>query len=133
LALVVSRAARARAQADRRGVDRRRDSPTLARLSRGASGSRRRCGSRANIDHIAICRTGIYAIDAKRYAGKVQRIDKGGWFSTDLRLYVGRRDCTKLVGRMGSQVKAIRSALGEAVVQEVKVDVKAALCFVGAE
>ena len=47
---------------------------------------RRIPGSRANIDHIAICRSGIYAIDAKNYTGKVQRIDKGGWFSTDAAL-----------------------------------------------
>ena len=39
--------------------------------------------ARANIDHIAICRSGVWAIDAKNYAGRVQRIDKGGWFSTD--------------------------------------------------
>ena len=63
----------------------------------------------------------------------MQRIDKGGWFSTDQRLYVGRRDCTKLVGGMGKQIEAIRSALGEALVQEFGVDVKAALCFVDAE
>ncbi|RDI73171.1 Nuclease-related domain-containing protein [Gaiella occulta] len=89
--------------------------------------------SKANIDHIAVCRNGIYAIDAKNYEGKVQRIDKGGWFSTDERLYVGRRDCTKLVGGMGKQTEAIRSALGEALVQEFQVDVKAVLCFVDAE
>ncbi|RDI74404.1 Nuclease-related protein [Gaiella occulta] len=94
---------------------------------------RRIPGSKANIDHIAVCRNGIYAIDAKNYAGKVQRIDRGGWFSTDLRLYVGRRDCTRLVGGMGKQIEAIRSALGEAVVQEFEIDVKAALCFVDAE
>jgi predicted RNA-binding protein YlqC (UPF0109 family) len=94
---------------------------------------RRIPGSRANIDHIAISRNGIYAIDAKNYEGKVQKIDRGGWFSTDERLYVGRRDCTKLVGKMGSQVDAIRSALGDALVREFEVDLKAALCFVDAE
>jgi hypothetical protein len=94
---------------------------------------RRIPGSRANIDHIAVCRNGIYAIDAKNYQGKVQRIDKGGWFSTDERLYVGARDCTKLVGGMAKQVEAIRSGLGEALVQEFEVNMKAALCFVDAE
>jgi hypothetical protein len=54
---------------------------------------RRIPGTRANIDHIAITRSGgVWAIDAKNYTGKVQRLDKGGWFSTDLRLYVGHRD-----------------------------------------
>lgn len=94
---------------------------------------RRIPGSRANIDHIAVCRSGIYAIDAKNYEGSVQRIDKGAWLSTDLRLYVGRRDCTKLVSGTGEQVEAIRSALGEALIQEFAIRVKAALCFVDAE
>jgi hypothetical protein len=94
---------------------------------------RRIPGSRANIDHIAICRSGIYAIDAKNYTGKVQRIDRGGWFSTDLRLYVGRRDCTKFVSGMEKQVAAIKSALGDALIEELSIDVKAALCFVDAE
>ena len=95
---------------------------------------RRIPGTRANIDHIAITRSGtVWAIDAKNYSGKVQRIDKGGWFSTDLRLYVGRRDCTKLVQGMAKQVEAIRAALGEAGIREFSVNVRSALCFVGAE
>jgi hypothetical protein len=94
---------------------------------------RRIPGTRANIDHIAICRNGIYAIDAKNYEGKVQRIDKGGWFSSDQRLYVGRRDCSKLVSGMAKQVEAIRTALGDSAIQEFAVEVNAALCFVDAE
>ena len=95
---------------------------------------RRIPGSRANVDHIAITREGgVWAIDAKNYTGKVQRIDKGGWFSTDERLYVGRRDCSKLVAGMAKQVEAIKHALGEPVMQEFDVTVKAALCFVDAE
>lgn len=93
---------------------------------------RRIPGSRANIDHIAICPSGIYVIDAKNYEGKVQRIDKGGWFSTDLRLYVGSRDCTKLVAGMERQADAIRSALEGAGIEDA-VDIRAALCFVDAE
>jgi hypothetical protein len=95
---------------------------------------RRIPGTRANIDHIAITRSGtVWAIDAKNYSGKVRRIDKGGWFSTDLRLYVGRRDCTRLVHGMTKQVDAIRTALGEAVIREFGVSVRAATCFVDAE
>jgi hypothetical protein len=95
---------------------------------------RRIPGSRANVDHIAITRDGgVWAIDAKNYTGKVQRIDKGGWFSTDERLYVGRRDCSKLVAGMAKQVEAIKTAIGEPVMQEFDVTVKAALCFVDAE
>jgi hypothetical protein len=95
---------------------------------------RRIPGTRANIDHIAVTRSGVvWAIDAKNYSGKVERIDKGGWFSTDLRLYVGRRDCTQLVHGMASQVAAIHSALGAAMTLEFNVDVRPALCFVNAE
>jgi hypothetical protein len=95
---------------------------------------RRIPGTRANIDHIAITRSGtIWAIDAKNYSGKVQRIDRGGWFSTDLRLYVGRRDCTKLVHGMAKQVDALRMAFDNATVGEFRVEVRPGLCFVGAE
>ena len=95
---------------------------------------RRIPGSRANVDHIAVTRGGgVWAIDAKNYSGKVERIDKGGWFSTDERLYVGRRDCSKLVAGMAKQVDAIKHALGDPVMQEFDVTVRAALCFVDAE
>lgn len=95
---------------------------------------RRIPGSRANVDHIAVTRDGgVWAIDAKNYTGKVQRIDKGGWFSTDERLYVGRRDCSKLVAGMAKQVEAIKRAIGEPEMQEFDVTVRAALCFVDAE
>jgi hypothetical protein len=95
---------------------------------------RRIPGSRANVDHIAIARDcGVWAIDAKNYTGKVQRIEKGGLFSTDKRLYVGRRDCSKLVAGMAKQVDAIKSAVGEPLMQEFDVTVRAALRFVDAE
>jgi hypothetical protein len=95
---------------------------------------RRIPGTRANIDHIAITRSGtVWAIDAKNYSGKVQRIDQGGWFSTDLRLYVGRRDCTKLVHGMAGQADAIRRGLGNTMAREFGIEVRAALCFVGAD
>ena len=90
--------------------------------------------SRANIDHIAVTRSGrVWAIDAKTYTGKVQRVDKGRWFSTDFRLYIGRRDCTRLVHGMSKQVEAIRAALGLPLIEEFGVEVRAGLCFVDAE
>jgi hypothetical protein len=95
---------------------------------------RRIPGTRANIDHIAVTRAGgVWAIDAKNYQGKVQRVDKGGWFSTDERLYVGGRECTTLVAAMARQTDAIRAALGDAVIAEFRVETRAALCFVNAE
>jgi Nuclease-related domain len=90
--------------------------------------------TRANIDHIAITRSGtVWAIDAKNYRGRVKRIDRGGWFSSDLRLYVGHRDCSKLVLGMAKQVDAIRAALSDSGTRELSVEVRAALCFVDAE
>jgi hypothetical protein len=95
---------------------------------------RRIPGTRANIDHIAITRSGgVWAIDAKKYTGKVQCIDKGGWFSTDFHLYVGRRDCTKLVHAMAKQAEAIRTALSQPLIEEFGVEVRMTLCFVDAE
>ena len=95
---------------------------------------RRIPGTRANIDHIAITRSGrVWAIDAKNYTGKVRHVDKGGWLSRDFRLYVGRRDCTKLVDGMARQVNAIRAALGQPLIEEFEVEIRPALCFVGAE
>jgi hypothetical protein len=93
---------------------------------------RRIPGTRTNVDHVT--RSGVvWTIDAKNYNGKVQRIDKGGWFSTDLRLYVGRRDCSKLVLGVAKQVSAIRAALSDPETGELVVEVRAALCFVDAE
>ena len=75
----------------------------------------------------------MWAIDAKNYTGTVRRVDKGGWFSTDFHLYVGRRDCTRLVYGMAKQVEAIRVGLGQPLIEEFAIDVRAALCFVSAE
>ncbi|MCU1461802.1 MAG: hypothetical protein JWO37_1877 [Acidimicrobiales bacterium] len=91
---------------------------------------RRVPGSRANIDHIAIAPSGVWVIDAKRYSGQVAKKDVGGWFTADERLYVGRRDCTKLVVAMAKQVEVVRQALGDDL---PGVPVHPLLCFVGAE
>lgn len=88
---------------------------------------RRRPGTTANIDHLAVAPTGVWVIDAKRYTGQVAKKDVGGWFSSDVRLFVGRRDCTKLVTGMGKQVEAVRTALGA---EWADVPVRPVLCFV---
>jgi hypothetical protein len=72
---------------------------------------RRIPGSKANIDHIAISPAGVFVVDPKNYRGKVEQRDAGGLFRTDLRLYVGGRDKTKLVKGMDQQVAAVRAAL----------------------
>ena len=60
----------------------------------------------------------------------VAQKDVGGWRSTGVRLFVGRRDCTKLVAAMSEQVVAVRRILGE---DWAGVPVRPMLCFVDAE
>ncbi len=91
---------------------------------------RRIPGSKANIDHIVIAPAGVFVIDAKNYTGQVQRIDRGGLFTTDYRLYVGRRDQTRLVGGMTKQVVAVRAVLGSAL---AGVPITPVICFVSAD
>jgi hypothetical protein len=91
---------------------------------------RLRPGTRANIDHIAVGPSGVWVIDTKRYAGQVSKRDVGGWLSTDVRLFVGRRDRTKLIPAMHVQVDAVRAALGG---DWAEVQVRAMLCFVDAD
>jgi len=74
---------------------------------------RRIPGSKANIDHIVISPAGVFVVDPKSYRGKVKQRDAGGLFRTDLRLYVGGRDKTKLVEGMGRQVAAVRAVLAQ--------------------
>ncbi len=91
---------------------------------------RRRPGTSANVDHLAVAATGVWVIDAKRYTGEVAKKDVGGWLSTDFRLFVGRRDCSKLVTGMAKQVAAVRTALGP---DWADVPIRPMLCFVEAD
>jgi hypothetical protein len=74
---------------------------------------RRIPGAKANIDHIVISPAGVFVVDPKNYRGKVEQRDVGGFFRTDLRLYVGGRDKTKLVKGMDRQVAAVRAVLSQ--------------------
>jgi hypothetical protein len=89
---------------------------------------RRVPGTRGNIDHLVVASSGVWVIDAKKYKGKVEQRDVGGWFKTDRRLYVGGRDRTKTVQGLGWQVDAVARALGTE-----EVPIEPALSFVGAE
>jgi len=89
---------------------------------------RRIPGSRANIDHLAISAAGIHIIDAKNYTGKIEQRDKGGWFSTDLRLFVGGRDRTALIAGMDKQVVAVAAATHDLIDPNLTA-IRAALCF----
>jgi hypothetical protein len=84
--------------------------------------------TRGNIDHLAIASSGVWIIDAKKYAGKVEKRDVGGFFKTDLRLYVGGRDRTKSVDGLQWQVDAVR-----AVLDDDAIPVHPALSFVDAQ
>jgi hypothetical protein len=89
---------------------------------------RRRPRTAANIDHLAIAAGGVWVIDAKRYTGRIQRIDKGGWLKVDYRLVVGGRDRTNLVDGVERQIADVRGVLDRALPTEVRV--RGALCFV---
>jgi hypothetical protein len=97
----------------------------------GVLHDRRIPGSKANIDHIVIGPSGVFVIDAKRYTGKVERRDRGSLFTDDWRLYVGKRDQSKLVRGMPRQVEAIRLSL--APTEFCGCRVNPILCFVKAE
>ncbi|MEO6125242.1 MAG: nuclease-related domain-containing protein [Ilumatobacteraceae bacterium] len=86
--------------------------------------------SKANIDHIVVGSTGVFVIDAKNYTGAVETRDVGGWFRTDVRLYVNGRDRTTLVEGLERQIETVRLVLGTDCLD---VPVRGVLCFVGAE
>lgn len=89
---------------------------------------RRVPNSKANIDHLTVGPSGVFVIDAKKYADKQLEVrDKGTFFKPDPRLYVGGRDQTKLVTSVKRQVEVVRSAL-----EGTDVTIHAVLCFVGA-
>jgi hypothetical protein len=84
--------------------------------------------TRGNIDHIVIAASGVWVIDAKNYKGAVERRDVGGWFNVENRLYVNRRDQSKLVRGLGWQITAVRAALSDTAIP-----VTGVLCFTDAE
>lgn len=92
---------------------------------------RRVPGTRGNIDHVVLAPAGVFVVDTKRYDGMVRVRDRGGWFRSDERLYVGRRDCSHLADGMAWQVAAVVGALTAAGVEMPPV--VPVLCFIDAE
>jgi hypothetical protein len=88
---------------------------------------RRRPGTKANIDHIAVAPTGIYVVDTKNYRGRIERRELGGLFRADQRLYVAGRDRTALTEGVLAQTAAVRTALGQ---DHPEVPIWSMLCFV---
>jgi hypothetical protein len=88
---------------------------------------RRIPGTSANIDHLVVTRQGVWAVDAKRYKGRPERRIEGGILRPRVeRLFVGRRDCTKLVDGVLKQVNRVHEAVPG-------VAVTGAICFVDAD
>ena len=68
--------------------------------------------SRANIDHLAITKYGIFVIDAKNYQGVVRVKDRSGFFNKSApELWVGKRNCTKLVAGVKKQTAIVEKLL----------------------
>lgn len=83
--------------------------------------------SRANIDHIAITRAGVWVIDAKRYRNKRPRLQvEGGLFRPRTEKLIVGGDRTKLVDGVLHQVALVQDIVGP-------VSVHGALCFVDAD
>ncbi|MGC8633726.1 MAG: nuclease-related domain-containing protein [Candidatus Limnocylindrales bacterium] len=93
---------------------------------------RRVPGTRGNLDHLVIGPAGVFVIDAKHYRGQVHSRDRGGWFRSEPRLYVGHRDCSALADGMGWQQTAVSAALQAAGVAPLP-PILPVLCFVGAD
>jgi hypothetical protein len=92
---------------------------------------RRVKGTKGNIDHILVAPAGVFVVDAKNYTGDVDIRNVGGWFRTELRLYVGGRDRSKLADQMGWQLTEVRAAIGASGIQPMP-PVTPVLCFIGA-
>lgn len=89
---------------------------------------RRIPGTRANIDHLAVTPTGVFVIDAKKYAGRPHLKIEGGLLRPRVeKLMVGRRNCTKLVDGVLKQISIVREVIGD------QVAVQGVLCFVEAD
>jgi hypothetical protein len=89
--------------------------------------------TKANIDHIVVCPSGVFVIDAKKYKGQRPslRID-GGWTRPRTEtLIVGSRNGTKLVDGVHKQVNLVRAALETSGLKEVQVG--GMLCLVEAD
>lgn len=88
---------------------------------------RRRPGSSANIDHIAVGPGGVTVIDSKRLSGPI-RVRNRGLLRPRTELRVAGRDRTSLIDGVTRQLEAVRAAL--AARDLVQVDVRGALQFV---
>ncbi|MCA0295220.1 MAG: NERD domain-containing protein [Actinobacteria bacterium] len=87
--------------------------------------------STANIDHLVVCPTGVFVVDAKRYrdARPELRVEGGLIRPREELLIVGGRERTTLVEGMHKQLDLVRTALAG----ERDGPVQGVLCFVDAD
>lgn len=85
----------------------------------------------ANIDHLVVCSSGVFVVDAKRYkdARPALRVEGGLIRPRQELLVVGGRERTKLVEGMHKQLGLVRAALAD----QPDVPVHGVLCFVDAD
>jgi hypothetical protein len=72
---------------------------------------RRIPGSRANIDHIWIAAAGVWVVDAKAYAGKLECREVGPIWRRDHEVFVAKRNRSSLAKGVERQVEAVIAAL----------------------
>lgn len=85
--------------------------------------------SRANIDHLVVAPTGIWAVDAKTHRGTLRIRRSGGLFRPRVEhLFVRGRDQTRLVDGVVAQAATVERDLRSA---GFDIPVRGALCFVG--
>jgi len=92
---------------------------------------RRVKGTKGNIDHILVAPAGVFVVDAKHYVGNIEIRNIGGFFRTELRLYVGGRDRSKLADGLTWQLTTVRAALGASAIEPMP-PITPVLCFIEA-
>jgi Nuclease-related domain. len=92
---------------------------------------RRIPGTKANLDHLVVCPSGVFVVDAKRYRNQRPelRVEGGILRRRQELLFVGGRDRTKLVEATHKQVALVRQALAD----RPEVPVCGVLCFIEAD
>jgi hypothetical protein len=90
--------------------------------------NRRMPGGRGDIDHIAVVASGVWVIDTKDWAGKVE-IDSP--WSGSPRLRIRGRDRTRLIDGLERQIAAVRTVLDRGGYEPIAV--QGALCFTKAD
>lgn len=90
--------------------------------------------SRANVDHLVVCASGVFVIDTKRYKrGPVERRGSGSFLRPGPdKLYVGGRDKTTLVDGMFKQTNAVHQIVDPFLGGRLDLVVPV-LCFVDTE